>query len=305
MIIDAHMHIWQRVHGQASGTTPVRPIADGRIQIGEQVIQGMPPYMHDCAARAETFIAEMDAAGVDRGVAVQEFVDGEQNDYSREAMTQHPDRLLCHALPNWWDPDRIETEAAALLEHGFHGLKIPAVHMRGRQRLDDARFMPVFERLERDSLVLAVDLAEGPDQAWEMENVLARCPRLKVALGHFGFPNRGGWPEQLRLGRHPNVYLDTGGIVWLYRHEGPPFPGAQAVIRQAIDELGASKLMWGSDWPRTMLDFTYRQSLDFVRQSDQFTDQEKQWLLGRSAAVLYAVPWQAEGRNPMPLMTEG
>ena len=54
--------------------------------------------------------------------------------------------------------------------------------------------------------------------------------------------NRRGWPGQLDLCRHANVYMESGGITWLYRHEGPPYPGALKAIKQAKDRVGIEKL---------------------------------------------------------------
>lgn len=305
MIVDAHMHIWNRVHGSIAIQIPVVPLSGGKIRIGESVMLGMPAYMHDCAALADYVVGEFDAAGVDVGVVVQEYLDGEQNDYVLEASRKYPDRFFVHGLPNFWNTDEVEREAGQLLDQGFKGLKLPASHLLGKLRLDDKRFMPIWERMQSEGIVLAVDLSEGEDQVEQMENILSAFPRLSVAIGHFGMSNRRGWPGQLRLGLHENVYIEGGGLVWLYRHEGFPFPGAIAAIREAIESVGVEKIMWGSDWPRTMVDFTYRQSLDFVRTSDRLSDSEKELILGKNAARLYRLPEPSSSRNPLPLITEG
>jgi predicted TIM-barrel fold metal-dependent hydrolase len=264
----------------------------------------MPAYMIDCAARAEFAIAEFEAAGVHAGVVVQEYLDGEQNDYLLEVVRRWPDRFFVHGLPDYWNPDHAADEARNLIERGFRGLKLPAEHLLGKIALDDRRLMRVWEMLEEHAAVLAVDLAEGQDQVPEFSRVLERCPRLSVVLGHLGMPNRGGWPGQLMLCHHENVCLDTGGIIWLYRHEGYPFPGAVKAIRQAINEIGVEKVMWGSDWPRTMIDFTYRQSIDFLRDCPDISAEEKSQLLGGNAARLYQLPDPPVAREPMPLITE-
>jgi len=266
----------------------------------------MPAYMLDCAARAEYVVSEFNAAGVDLGVVVQDYMDGSQNAYVRDASSRFPERFLAHALPNFWNADHVATEALGLLAEGdFCGLKLPAEHLLGNIRLDDPRLMPIWEHLEESQTVLAVDLAEGEGQVAEMENILTHCPKLHVAIGHFGMVNRGGWPGQLWLAHWQNVYLETGGIVWLYRGEGYPFPGALDAICRARDEVGITKLMWGSDWPRTMIDFTYRQSLDFARNSSALSQREKTLLLGDNACKLYRIAKPQFLHQPLPLITEG
>lgn len=61
---------------------------------------------------------------------------------------------------------------------------------------------------------------------------------------------------------------------------------------------------WGSDWPRAMVDFTYRQSLDFVEASGEFTESEKSAFLGGNAARLYGLSGIDEPAR-LALITEG
>jgi L-galactono-1,5-lactonase len=304
MIIDAHIHIWEKVKGRIANKTPVVGMTGGLVRVGDREMLGMPAYLLDGAARAEIVVAEFNAAGVDAGIVVQEPLDGEQNEYAQYATQRFRGRLLAHGLPNYWDIENVAAEAASLLASGFCGLKLPAEHLNGRIRLDDSRLMRIWREMEKTSAVLAVDLAEGEGQVGEMENILSECPKLHVAVGHFGMANRGGWPGQLQLARFENVCLETGGVLWLYRGEGYPFPGALAAIVTAKNEVGIEKLMWGSDWPRTMIDFTYRQSIDFVRNSAALTDSEKALLLGENARRLYRFSEPKMLCRPMPLITE-
>ena len=47
------------------------------------------------------------------------------------------------------------------------------------------------------------------------------------------------------------------------------------------------RLMWGSDYPRTITAITYRKSYDFVVKSSEFTDTEKKMFLGENAKRFY------------------
>ena len=300
MIVDAHMHLWDRLHGAIGRDLPVRPVRDGMVKLGDTQMLGMPATMHDCAARAEYFVEDMDAAGIDLGVVVQENMDGEQNDYCLDVLQRFPSRFFVHALPNYWDLDHVEAEAMGLFEQGFLGLKLPAGHLAGQIELDDPHLMPIYRAMDENQFVLAVDLSEGEDQVPAMRRILEAQPTLRVGIGHFGMPNRGGWPGQLELCRFKHVYLETGGILWLYRAEGYPFPSVLEVVTHAASEVGMQKLMWGSDWPRTMVDFTYRQSIQFLRETDRLSSEDKTWLLGRSAATLYQLAWSGRNRLDQP-----
>lgn len=87
--------------------------------------------------------------------------------------------------------------------------------------------------------------------------------------------------------RNPNVFIESGGITWLYNSEFYPFPSAVKAIREAADLVGIDKLMWGSDYPRTICAITYKMSYDFVVKSNAFSDEEKAAFLGRNAVKFY------------------
>ena len=55
-----------------------------------------------------------------------------------------------------------------------------------------------------------------------------------------------------------------------------------------------------------MVDFTYRQSLDFIREGDTTLNEgEKKLLLGENAARLYGLKPPRVDRKPAALITEG
>jgi hypothetical protein len=81
--------------------------------------------------------------------------------------------------------------------------------------------------------------------------------------------------------------IETGGITWLYNSEFYPFPSAVRAIREAADLVGFDKLMWGSDYPRTITAITYRMSYDFLLKTQELTDNDKRLLLGENARRFY------------------
>ena len=93
--------------------------------------------------------------------------------------------------------------------------------------------------------------------------------------------------EQIKLARHPNVMIESGGITWLYNTEFYPYPSAIRAIREAAGLVGMDKLMWGSDYPRTITAITYRMSYDFILKTGELTDGEKRLFLGENARRFY------------------
>ena len=64
-------------------------------------------------------------------------------------------------------------------------------------------------------------------------------------------------------------------------------PSAVRAIREAAELCGIEKLMWGSDYPRTMVEITYKMSFDFVLKSKELTEAEKSAFLFENARSFY------------------
>ena len=91
MIIDSHMHIWDRIHGLVKGELPVRPLGSGMISIGEEKMLGMPATLNECQALAEYVIGEFDASGVEEVLTNQR---GNLIRMIREAANENGERFL-------------------------------------------------------------------------------------------------------------------------------------------------------------------------------------------------------------------
>jgi hypothetical protein len=306
-IIDAHMHLWARARGR-QGLLPIVPLRYGMVRVGTRVVQGMPTWFRDCSNHADLAVAAMDEAGVSKAVITQEYMDGNQNRYLRKVTRKYPGRFFAHGLLDFTRPAGLKKEMARLVRMGFHGVKCPAMflpEMSPPVRLDEPALMEIWEEMESRGMVLSIDMAAGVVQVPEMRRVLARFPRLKVAIGHFGMVGAGGWMNQIRLAEHESAFIECGGIIWRFRTEGPPFRKAQAAIRSAVAAIGPRKIMWGSDYPRTMVDFTYRQSLDFVLHGCDFlSSAAKAAFLGGNAAKLYGITASGPRCLPRTRITE-
>ena len=296
LIIDAHCHLWLRQEAVVNGKE-IRPLPNGRSLFMGEEVQMLPPFLIDGVNSAEVLLSNMDYAQVSAAVVTQEFIDGLQNDYLEDVVKRYPERFFVFGMCESRKPGFL-AQAKDLIDRGFRGIKIPAARLllpEGRVRLDSPEMMEMFHLMEDRGIILHVELADGDLQVAEMEAVIAECPRLVAVIGHFGMVTRPGWMEQIRLARHPNVYVECGGITWLFNDEFYPFPSAVRAIREAADEVGIDKLMWGSDYPRTITAITYKMSYDFIVKSPLLTDEEKAKLLGLTAHRVFSF-----GNLPIP-----
>ena len=277
LIIDAHSHLWLKQDTQVDGKR-ILTLKNGRSTFMDEEVQMIPPFIIDGRNTAEVFLSNMDYAQVGGAVVVQEVIDGCQNNYLTEVQRTYPDRFFCMGMA--WNV----AEAEAVIKAGLKGIAFPGHRMKEPLQT----LMPVFKLMEEKGLVLSMCLADDEDQIAQMAEVIQECPRLKVAIGHFGMANTPSFKSQVMLARRgENVMIESGGITWLYHPEFYPYPTAVRRIREAADWVGMDRLMWGSDYPRTITAITYRMSYDFVEKSVELSDEDKALFLGENARRFY------------------
>lgn len=287
-IIDSHAHLWLHQDTEVEGKQ-IKTLDNGKSFFMGEVRQMIPPFIIDGKNTAEIFISNMNYAQVSAAVITQEYIDGLQNDYLLEVQNKYPDRFACCGMIDVRKPNYLE-HAKEIISQGFKGLKLPANRFllpEGRVWLTNDNMMGVFKMMEEENVFLSIDLADGDIQVQEMEEIISEFPNLKIAVGHFGMVTRPNWQEQIKLARHKNVMIESGGITWLFNDEFYPFAGAVWAIKEAASLVGIDKLMWGSDYPRTITAITYRMSYDFIIKSNLLTEEEKRKFLGLNAKEFY------------------
>ena len=273
-MIDAHLHLWDKQHGMVDGL-PVYDLGGGRSQFGSVVRQMTPAYINDGVNSAERLLANMDFAQVAGAVVTQEYIDGNQDAYLRQVRQAHPLRLRVSAL----------YEEKPLGDISWaDGIKICAGRLADQ---DLPHHAEAFRRAAAEDTLSGLDLADGDTQTASLREMIQQYPNVRMAIGHFGMVTTPGWQEQIRLARYPNVFVESGGITWLFNSEFYPYPSAVRAILEARDICGMDKLMWGSDYPRTMTAITYRMSWDFVDKSPLLTPEEKQLFFHRNSEGFY------------------
>ncbi|MGI5960003.1 MAG: amidohydrolase family protein [Massiliimalia sp.] len=284
MIIDAHVHLWDRQNGMVNHR-PVTALTGGKSDFGGEIRQMMPPYMLDGRNTVEMLMANMDYAQVSGCVVTQEIIDGNQDAYLLDCKKRYGNRMkICCLYEEQPMEDQRADQWGDPWVSQFDGIKICGGRLSDGDLLHHAQ---VFEQADRLGKFISIDLAEGTLQTDAMQQLADRFPRLKMAVGHFGMVTVPGWEKQIELAKKPNVFIETGGITWLFHQEYYPYPSAVKAIRTAIEICGIDKLMWGSDYPRTMTAITYLMSRDFIEKSEELTLEEKTKLLGENAKDFY------------------
>ena len=277
-MIDAHVHLWLRQAGRVDGK-PVYDLGNGKSRFCGEVCQMLPPYMTDGRNGVERLLANMDFAQVAGAVVTQEYMDGNQDAYLKKIRKKEEgpekNRFRVTAL--------YEEKPLGDLDH-IDGIKICGGRLADP---DLTKINDVFVRAETEDKFIAIDMADGDIQCASLKEMAEQHPDVRIAIGHFGMVTRDGWQEQIRLAKLPNVFVESGGITWLFNSEFYPYPSAVRAIAEARDICGMEKLMWGSDYPRTMTVITYRMSWDFVTKSTLLSEEEQKMFLHDNAEKFY------------------
>jgi len=258
----------------------------------------------------DLLVDEMRRAGVDRSILIsydghdvewflrsigttpEDFITGRK--YTKAALTAHPDRFYWFSTLK--DP-RSESNVEVVKQdfnEGARGLKIfPSFLVLA---VDDPSLMAVYRLcVEHDRrVILSFEDAHPPEthsipELFEQfDRVMRELPELRVQLNHAGAldPLR---PEAAVLFRvvpkHENVWVSTAamGLVWDDGTEYP-FPNYLSRIERLNSELGASRLLWGTDWPHFSHFMLYPQAVDAIRKHAAFfSEEQKAMFLGTNA----------------------
>lgn len=274
IIIDAHLHLWEKQDGSVNGL-PVYHIGNGKSTFLGETRQMMPAYMDDGRNTAERLLGNMDYACVSGAVCTQEYMDGNQDEYLLSVRRKYPDRFRICSL--YWESDDYKTE-------GFDGVKVCAGRLAERNL---KILLPLFKDVENKDMFISIDLADGDEQVEDMQYLIDNCPNLRIAIGHFGMVTTKNWQAQIALAKNKNVFIESGGLTWLFNSEYYPYPSAIDAVREAASICGIEKLMWGSDYPRTMTEITYKMAVRFILETDKLSDSEKKAFLGGNAKRFY------------------
>ncbi|MEU7751657.1 amidohydrolase family protein [Micromonospora sp. NPDC049171] len=110
---------------------------------------------------------------------------------------------------------------------------------------------------------LAFDLLVRDHQLPAATRLVRDLPQMRFVLDHLGKPSLGraglgDWPRDLRaLAAEPNTTAKLSGLVT--EVDGPSWTTAdlRPAVEHALDVFGPDRLMFGSDWPVSLLASSY------------------------------------------------
>ena len=186
----------------------------------------------------EELIAEFDKTGVERGmIAILDSHDMvSANDRARAACQAHPGRLDAYIYLN---PKKLEVAIAEFERRRtdplFRGVKLHPMNDVYYPFLKS--FFPLYERIEASGLPVLWHSGTSPySQPLQIGYVAHQFPRMPCILGHFGLADLT-WECFAAADLAENIHVDTTA--------NPIIP----VMNDWIEEFGAERMLWGSDFP--------------------------------------------------------
>ena len=240
MIIDAHQHVWDLSRARYDWLGP----RHGPI--------------HRTVTEDEV-LPELRRCGVDGVVLVQAADNAEDTAHMLATAARHPEVVAVVGHVPLEDP----TATAEQLQRWADDPLVVGV----RTLIHD---LPDPDYLLRPAVQESLGLVAAAGLAFDVVAVLlrhlehvpvlaARHPDLRLVLDHLAAPPIGAadvepwWTLVARAAEHPNVHAKVSG---LYPREDPTAWSTAAVrpfVARALEVFGSDRLMYGGDWPVSVL----------------------------------------------------
>lgn len=234
MIVDTHVHVWEIDPPRY----PVGPTAPNWTALPDE------------PGTADELIADMDANGVRWAVLVQTSWSTWDNGYIADSVGRFPNRFVGHGLIDPLAADNAEQvrywmQARGLAGFRFHPMYYPdqAVLLRPENRA-------LWETL--DALGAIVQVHMRPNDAYQVAEIAARHPTLRLIVDHMGYPDvekgAAAFQPVVDLAASPNVFLKLSDVAGRSR-QGFPYADVHPYIRSLLNAFGAERMVWGTGYP--------------------------------------------------------
>jgi predicted TIM-barrel fold metal-dependent hydrolase len=274
-IFDAHVHVWPRDR-----------VTDPPINL-----PGSP--LPDFDGAVEHLLRLMDANGVGRALLVQTPWYGENNNYLIHSIQVHRDRFAGLG----YLPDPLASRAPYALRKQFdeEGLRGVRLHLL-QPEIVKAVVAGNAARLLRAAAELRVPvqlLYRDQNLHGLIGRLAQQHPNLTLVIDHLGHvdPNPqahpGAWETLLGLAKHPTIYVKVS-LHYRLSRDSYPWRDLHPFQEKLLAAFGASRLMWGSNFPMHLPQPAYAERLAAVAKGLPFLSAtDRAWIMGKTALSLW------------------
>lgn len=231
-----------------------------------------PSRMFKGVRTPKTIVELMDRRKIDKAVLIPSATARKPNYYEDvlAAAKEFPDRFYPFFLANPREENVCDLLEMVVEKYGFKGLKLHPSFL-GFAADDHEWVYPIAEKARE--LKICIMVHSDPSiygTPWQVGLLAMDFPEVPVVMAHMGFIDVIYNDAAINMAkRAPNLYLETCGV------------SAEAKVAQAVREIGASRVIYGSDMP------FHDPAFDLARiEYAKISEEEKKWVLGESAKKL-------------------
>jgi len=194
----------------------------------------------------------------------------EPNNLIFEAMKKYPERFIGFCCVNPFFKDKAVKEIERCLNSGFKGIGeiVPDAYQISA---NDGALVSLLRDIENFGIPILFHVGDTPYcRPKVIESIISELPENVIIMGHMGT-----WKHLLNdvisiAKRYKKVYLDTADVK------------SSDMIKKALDEVGAEKILFGSD------SFSHEEMQGELQKIELLglTNKEKKLIMGENVARL-------------------
>ena len=263
--VDAHVHVW----------------TDDRVRYRRAAgVRETPPERFT----PEDLFVHTRPAGVTKIVLIQMSFYRFDNSYMLDMMRAHPGVFSGVGIVDSNGPD----PAQAMIDLKRQGVRGFRIVSGGPDWLETPGMKKMWRTGAEQKLAMC-PLLVSPDALLSLDRMCMDYPETPVVIDHFA---RIGIDGELRdadmrrlcaLARHPRVKVKASAFYALGAKRAP-YHDLGLLFRRVYEDFGPRRIMWASDCPfQVASGHQYQPSIDLIRNMRSLTEDERDWVLGRTA----------------------
>jgi predicted TIM-barrel fold metal-dependent hydrolase len=271
MIIDSHVHVWV----QNPKAYPWSPVGG---------------YTPTNEASVESLMEIMDLNKVSGAVLVQPTPYGWDHRYLFRAASSAPEKFRCICLVDPFSAQNAIEMANLVSVHGVSGFRLNwQLHPLDVWQSEPNHLS--FWKAAAD-LKKSICIQCTPDYFSAIAAFAERFAETIIVIDHFGRLDFGGGTESeqfkalLALSQASNIHVKISGLNYC-SNQTSPYSDSLPFVEEILRAFGASRCLWGSDYPFVEQHWNYAAFLDWIGQIAFLSQEDLQWLLFKTARKLW------------------
>jgi L-fuconolactonase len=269
-IVDSHAHVW----AMDPDAYPWQPT------------QG---YIPSEPASPDVLLAAMDNVGANHAILVQPSVYGPDHRFLFNTVRAHPDRFLPVGVVDPAEETAGATARSLVKDDGCVGLRVNL--SLDVQRAAVQAHAPSWAELE--ALEVPMCVRATPAHHDLVKEILAGHDRARFVVDHLGLPEAGQSEATIarlsELARFAHCWLKVAGLT-RFSGSAVPYRDVWPVLEAALRLFGASRMLWGSDFPFVDPKGGYEAPLRVIQSIPSVSAGDRHQLMGTTACELWGIP---------------